>query len=170
MTTMRPPDWLDAWASASCATSSSSRQGWKTSPAHQEGEVEGTAAALVSDPLMSWLGPTSDDISDTDDLDEMGGTDGADQAGEELDLRRRAAQLLASASRLVTSGDATAISYLLTGLVQLDLGVRQDLLEVPDTSSRLLRVDALLNREMQLMGRHLRPLAVDLRTLDLRRN
>ena len=98
-----------------------------------------------------------DDADDEDEDEELG-------AGE------RAALLRASASRLVLSGDATAVSYLLTGLVRLDLGVRQDLLEVPDTSSRLLRVDALLGREMQLLGRHLRPLAVDLRSLELRRN
>ena len=98
-----------------------------------------------------------DDDADADEDEELG-------AGE------RAALLRASASRLVLSGDATAVSYLLTGLVRLDLGVRQDLLEVPDTSSRLLRVDALLGREMQLLGRHLRPLAVDLRSLELRRN
>ena len=138
--------------------------------AQQDDEVDGPTAALASNPLKSWLAPASDDINATDDLDVMGSTDGADRVGDEVDVRRRAAQLLASASRLVTSGDATAISYLLTGLVQLDLGVRQDLLEVPDTSSRLLRVDALLHREMQLIGRNLRPLAVDLRTLDLRRN
>ena len=105
-----------------------------------------------------------DDDADADDEDEDEDED------EELGAGERAALLRASASRLVLSGDATAVSYLLTGLVRLDLGVRQDLLEVPDTSSRLLRVDALLGREMQLLGRHLRPLAVDLRSLELRRN
>jgi Lon protease-like protein len=87
----------------------------------------------------------------------------------EDDAARRE-QLLASARRLIAQGDATAVSYLLTGLVQLDLAARQELLEIPDTTARLLRLDAHITRELHLLGRHLRPMALDLETLTVRKN
>ena len=86
------------------------------------------------------------------------------------DAGDRRAQLLASARRLIAEGDATAISYLLTGLVQLDLAARQELLEIPDTTARLRRLDAHLAREQHLLKRHLRPMALDLEILGLRKN
>jgi len=86
------------------------------------------------------------------------------------DDQQRRDQLLASARRLIAEGDATGISYLLTGLVQLDLAARQDLLEVPDTIARLHRLEGHLAREHHLLTRHLRPMALDLETLALRNN
>jgi uncharacterized protein len=95
-------------------------------------------------------------------------------AGAELATERDGAprrdQLLASARRLIAQGDATAVSYLLTGLVQIDLASRQALLEIPDTTARLLRLDEHLAREQHLLGRHLHPMALDLETLTIRRN
>jgi Lon protease-like protein len=102
--------------------------------------------------------------------DALGTTDDEPGATDDLDDRQRADRLLASARRLVDNGDATAVSYLLTGLVQVELATRQDLLEAPDTMCRLERLDVLLNREIQLLRRHLRPLAVDPRMIELRRN
>jgi Lon protease-like protein len=87
-----------------------------------------------------------------------------------LDDRQRGELLMASARRLVLSGDATAVSYLLTGLIQVDLATRQRLLEAPDTSARLARIEALLAREIRLLGHDLRPLSVDPNELALRRN
>jgi Lon protease-like protein len=94
----------------------------------------------------------------------------ADSTGEAAEDRQRREQLMASARRLIASGDATAVSYLLTGLVQLDLSARQALLEIPDTASRLRSLEAHLSREQHLLSRHLRPMALDLETLTLRRN
>jgi uncharacterized protein len=84
--------------------------------------------------------------------------------------QERGAKLIASARRLLATGDPTAISYLLTALVQLDLAARQALLEIPDTTSRLRRLDAHLAREEHLLTRNLRPMALDLGPLTLRRN
>jgi Lon protease-like protein len=78
--------------------------------------------------------------------------------------------LMAAARRLTATDDPTTLSYLLTGLIQVDLGLRQDLLEAPDTVSRLAGLDAVLWREIRHLSRHLRPLMVDTRSLALRRN
>jgi len=86
------------------------------------------------------------------------------------DDRQRRDLLVASARRLIAEGDATAVSYLLTGLVQLDLAARQELLEIPDTMARLHRLDVHLAREHHLLSRDLRPMALDLEILALRRN
>lgn len=96
----------------------------------------------------------------------------ADPVGEPAAVpeSERLAQLLASARRLLENGDATAVSYLLTGLVQLDLAARQALLEIPDTTARLRRLDVHIAREQRMLVRHLRPMALDLELLALRRN
>lgn len=86
------------------------------------------------------------------------------------DAQQRRDQLLASARRLIAEGDATAVSYLLTGLVQLDLAARQELLEIPDTIARLHRLEGHLAREHHLLTRHLRPVGLDLDILSLRKN
>lgn len=115
-----------------------------------------------------------DTDADDEDLDEMldpGGTESGEPGDDGVrgDALRRAI-LLASARRLIAEGDPTAVSWLLTGLVALDLPARQALLEVPDTVTRLQRLERHLDREMTLLGRGLRPLAVETDHLALRRN
>lgn len=105
----------------------------------------------------------AEEVSPEDDEEGAPGSDAPTDAD-------RRAQLLASARRLIAEGDATAVSYLLTGLVQLDLAARQELLEIPDTIGRLRRVEGHLAREQHLLKRHLRPMALDLETLALRKN
>jgi Lon protease-like protein len=107
--------------------------------------------------------PDPDEVSPEEDGEGAPGSDVTSDAD-------RRAQLLASARRLIAEGDATAVSYLLTGLVQLDLAARQELLEIPDTMARLRRLDAHLAREQHLLKRHLRPMALDLELLGLRKN
>jgi len=109
------------------------------------------------------------------DAEDLGASDAAaadatDDAHDPVDDALRLEQLLASARHLIAEGDATAISYLLTGLVQLDLAARQELLEIPDTMARLRRLDTHLTRERHLLKRHLRPMALDLEILALRKN
>jgi hypothetical protein len=55
-------------------------------------------------------------------------------------------------------------------LMQVELPRRQELLEVPDTLSRLARLDATLRREIQLISDNLRPLNPDPQLTGLRRN
>ena len=95
------------------------------------------------------------------------GAPGADAAEDDARPARPAAGLRAAAHR---GGGRDAISYLLTGLVQLDLAARQELLEIPDTTARLHRLDGHLAREQHLLKRHLRPMALDLELLGLRKN
>jgi Lon protease-like protein len=78
--------------------------------------------------------------------------------------------LMAAARRLVTPNDPTALSYVLSGLVQVELPARQRLLEAHDTETRLRRLDELLGREIRYLGRNLKPLVVDARGTDTRRN
>lgn len=91
-----------------------------------------------------------------------------DTSGLSPDQRRDL--LMAAARRLTATDDPTALSYLLTGLIQVDLSVRQDLLEAPDTVGRLVALDALLTREIRHLDRDLRPISLDPRLLSLRRN
>lgn len=91
-----------------------------------------------------------------------------DTSGLTPDQRRDL--LMAAARRLTATDDPTALSYLLTGLIQVDLSVRQGLLEVPDTVGRLVGLYALLTREIGHLDRHLRPVSLDPRLLALRRN
>ena len=91
-----------------------------------------------------------------------------DTSGLSPDQRREL--LMAAARRLTATDDPTALSYLLTGLIQVDLPVRQGLLEVPDTVGRLVGLDALLSREIRHLDRNLRPISLDPRLLSLRRN
>jgi Lon protease-like protein len=82
--------------------------------------------------------------------------DAADLAPEE-----RHELLMTAARRLTSTDDPTALSYVLTALVQVDLSARQELLETPDTLSRLRRLERLLERESWHLGRSLRPIVLD---------
>jgi Lon protease-like protein len=123
----------------------------------------------------------SDDVSNQDDAAasfEILGTDElvlADGLRPQLDAaalsdEQRHRLLLAAAKRLTSTSDPTVLSYVITGLVQVELGIRQNLLEAPDTVSRLTGLDAVLVREIQLLSRHLKPLVLDPAVSALRRN
>ncbi len=87
-----------------------------------------------------------------------------------LDDDQRRQLLMAAARRLTSTSAPTELSYLISGLVQVHLASRQELLEAPDTVGRLRQLDALLRREMQLLSAHLRPLVLEPRVSALRRN
>lgn len=59
--------------------------------------------------------------------------------------------------------DPSALSFLLTGIVQVELDRKQALLEAPSAEARLRDIDALLDRELRLLDRRLAPYAVDRR-------
>ncbi|HEY8198500.1 MAG TPA: LON peptidase substrate-binding domain-containing protein [Candidatus Limnocylindrales bacterium] len=81
-------------------------------------------------------------------------------AGTEADRREL---LMAAARRLVVPEDPTAISYVLSGLIQVELPSRQRLLEAATTELRLRRLEGLLGREIDLLNRDLKPLVIDAR-------
>jgi Lon protease-like protein len=78
--------------------------------------------------------------------------------------------LMAAARRLLSADDPTTLSYILTALVQVDLETRQELLEAPDTLSRLLWLDRMLVRESRFLAQHLRPLMITSAASASRRN
>jgi Lon protease-like protein len=88
-------------------------------------------------------------------------------AGSDADRREL---LLAAARRLVEPEDPTALSYVLSGLIQVELPSRQRLLEAATTELRLRRLEGLLGREIDLLHRDLKPLVVDARGTTGRKN
>jgi Lon protease-like protein len=88
-------------------------------------------------------------------------------AGSDADRREL---LMAAARRLVEPEDPTALSYVLSGLIQVELPSRQRLLEAATTELRLRRLEGLLGREIDLLHRDLKPLVVDARGTEGRKN
>jgi Lon protease-like protein len=116
-------------------------------------------------------GAVDEASGETEGLEQGGGHGGsiADALNASTDAERMEA-LMAAARRLAAPDDPTALSYVLGGLVQVELPSRQSLLEAPDTATRLVRLDRLLTREIQLLGRRLKPLILDPNMGPLRRN
>jgi Lon protease-like protein len=104
----------------------------------------GLAGATDSDDDDDTFAPVSGVPSEDDDDDE----DGDDDATE-----------------LTIPDDPTVLSYLLSGIVQVELPRRQRLLEAETTEERLQELVALLDREVLLLGERLRYFAPDPRTL-----
>jgi Lon protease-like protein len=61
--------------------------------------------------------------------------------------------------------DPSALSFLLTGIVQVEPDRRQALLEAAGPGERLRELDALLDRELLLLGARLAPFALDRRVI-----
>jgi Lon protease-like protein len=66
-----------------------------------------------------------------------------------------------SANEMTIPDDPTVLSYLLSGIVQVELPRRQRLLEAETTEDRLQELVALLDREILLLGERLRYFAPD---------
>jgi Lon protease-like protein len=127
-------------------------------------------ASRPADSAAGWLSTASDMPEDA----------AAEDAGRAHDVEgvfRRAATdaerhelLMAAARRLAVPDDPSTLGYVLGGLVHIDLGTRQALLEAPDAASRLRLLDTVLAREIQFLSRRLKPLAIDPRLAALRLN
>ncbi len=105
----------------------------------------------------------------TDDAGTPLSIDGSDPLLQEIDAAdlspdQRRELLMTAARRLVGTDDPTTLSYVLTALIQVDLSVRQELLEASDTVTRLARLDSLLARESWFLRQGLRPIIVDPRS------
>jgi hypothetical protein len=72
--------------------------------------------------------------------------------------------------RVAIPDDPTILSYLLSGIIQVDQPRRQELLEAPTTEARLGELLRLIDREVALLERRLRAFAVDPHLAALRRN
>ena len=84
--------------------------------------------------------------------------------------RARAEFLTEAARQLTIPDDPTVLSYLLSGIVQIESIRRQGLLEMPTTESRLEELAHLLEREIALLQRGLGSYVPDPRLTMLRRN
>jgi hypothetical protein len=82
----------------------------------------------------------------------------------------RMAMLDEAARKLTIPDDPTVLSYLLSGIVQVESIRRQGLLESPTTELRLAELAHLLEREISLLERGLSTYAPDPRLAALRRN
>ena len=82
----------------------------------------------------------------------------------------RAARLEEAARRLVIPDDPTVLSYLLSGIIQVDTTRRQQLLEAGTTEERLLVLDQLIDRELWMLRRRLRFYVPEPRVEPVRRN
>jgi Lon protease-like protein len=93
---------------------------------------------------------------------------GRERAGEDADEEARAARRPARQLRI--PDDPTTLSYLLSGIVQVDPLTRQLLLEAATTEERLEELDRLLARELRLLARRLRYYVADPHPGPVRRN
>jgi hypothetical protein len=82
----------------------------------------------------------------------------------------RAAKLDAAARRLVIPDDPTTLSYLLSGIIQIDPPRRQRLLEAATSEERLKLLDELIDRELWMLRRRLRFYTPDDRQDTVRRS
>ena len=98
--------------------------------------------------------------SDTDPDDDAGID--ADEIGPELTTT---AGPPPTRHDLTIPDDPTVLSYLLSGIVQIELPRRQALLEADTTVDRLEGLIAVLERELVLLGRRLRYFTPDPRQL-----
>jgi hypothetical protein len=131
-----------------------------------------TADVLDIQVEVEAAGSGADDAEDDDDDDEDTVTDedivGAiaaatepDDAGPDDDDEEEEV----SAADLVIPDDPTVLSYLLSGIVSIELPRRQALLEADTTVARLEGLIGILDREILLLGERLRLFTPDARVL-----
>lgn len=91
-------------------------------------------------------------------------------APDSLEDVEREAKLNEAARRLLIPDDPTTLSYLLSGIIQIDPARRQLLLEAATTESRLRLLDELIDRELWMLRRRLRFYSPDDRQAAVRRS
>jgi Lon protease-like protein len=92
------------------------------------------------------------------------------ESGDKAADAGREAQLEEAARRLIIPEDPTILSYLLSGIIQVDAAGRQRLLEADTTEKRLAALDGLIERELWMLRRRLRFFGPDSRVDTVRRN
>lgn len=102
---------------------------------------------------------SGEEITQDDDADDE--PDGDEGIGEDVE---------ATSASLAIPDDPTVLSYLLSGIVQVELPRRQRLLEAGTTVERLEELITLLDREVLLLARRLRLFSPDARVADVRRS
>ncbi len=110
------------------------------------------------------------------ELDSVPGADEAnDDASAALEADIEAGESSSESAETTTASltipdDPTVLSYLLSGIVHVELTRRQRLLEAATTVERLEELITLLDREVLLLSRRLRLFSPDVRVSDVRRS
>ena len=128
------------------------RDGETVEPIDVQMEVE---TEIVDEDGAADHGPLVNDVGDAPDpwLRE---TDGRPARVDDPEAARVALRI---------PDDPSALSFLLTGIVQVEPDRKQALLEAASAEERLRDLDELLDRELRLLGARLAPFAVDRRGL-----
>lgn len=101
-----------------------------------------------------------------DDDDEDGGdADDDDDAADEPEAGTDGSGAASTLEALRIPDDPSTLSFLLTGIVQVEPDRKQALLEAPSAEERLRDLDELLDREIDLLERRLALFVPDRRTL-----
>jgi Lon protease-like protein len=103
------------------------------------------------------------------DVEVPDGADGSTRAGDARGVEPDADAAPPARWAKVPDNPAT-LSYLLSGIIQVEPSRRQQLLEADTAEDRLEAVDRLLDRELMLLGRRLRHYAPDPRLAATRRS
>jgi uncharacterized protein len=106
---------------------------------------------------------------DLEDIPDAG-SDAADWPGNSREADGEGDALDVAARRAAIPDDPTILSYLLSGIIQVDQPKRQELLEAATTEARLRELLRLIDREVVLLERRLRNFTIDPRQSALRRN
>jgi uncharacterized protein len=140
-------------------------------------DVAGSLSMQATRKFVSYLellqpraGETADEIDvrveveaadDEDDADEADDGTPDEAADDEPRPRRR---------KVTIPDDPTVLSYLLSGILQVEAPRRQALLETPTTEARLRALLGLIDREVFLLRRRLRFFNADPRMVGARRS
>lgn len=100
-------------------------------------------------------------------VEEDASTESDDDPGDDAEVTD---DVEATTTSLTIPDDPTVLSYLLSGIVQVELPRRQRLLEARTTVERLEELVTLLDREVLLLARRLRLFSPDARVADVRRS
>lgn len=114
----------------------------------RDGEVAAAPDLRVEVDVVEAADEGEEEAFAGDDAAEADETDDEGDAGPELRI----------------PDDPSSLSFLLTGILQVELERKQDLLEAADAVARLRAIDALLDRERLLLARRLAPWSPDARS------
>jgi Lon protease-like protein len=113
---------------------------------------------------------TVDEIELRQVIDPFAPDDPAGGEGWDPGVEGTSTELDSATRRLIIPDDPTTLSYLLSGIIQVDPVQRQLLLEAETTEDRLVALDALLDRELWMLRRRLRVYTPDMTHAAVRRN
>jgi Lon protease-like protein len=136
----------------------------------EESEVGDVVVELEIEPETPPEGAATSAIADPGPPPAAEAPDSPDATDPPDDEARRKAKLNAAARRLLIPDDPTTLSYLLSGIIQIDPPHRQRLLEAATTEERLKLLDELIDRELWMLRRRLRFYAPDDQLAAVRRS